>query len=72
MAQDPETARYDGMSLTAIKSGAIDYVLPPDKMPAVLLKYAAHPYVKNEQDLETRQMEESHQLNAILALLSTR
>lgn len=42
MAQDPESTEYDGMPRSAIATGMVDYVLPPDAMPAQLIAYAAH------------------------------
>ena len=42
MAQNPESTEYDGMPLSAIGTGLVDYVLPPAEMPAQLIAYAAH------------------------------
>ena len=39
MVQDPETAAYDGMPRSAIAANVMDCILPPDEMPAQLLKY---------------------------------
>ena len=39
MAQDPETADYDGMPRSAIATGMVDFVLPPAEMPAQLISY---------------------------------
>jgi len=39
MAQKPETARYPGMPQSAIATNVIDFVLPPEEMPAVLSAY---------------------------------
>ncbi len=44
MAQDPQSAKYDGMPKAAISSGVADYVLPPDKMPAQLIEYVRQSY----------------------------
>jgi two-component system CheB/CheR fusion protein len=33
IVQDPTTAKYDGMPRSAIDTGLVDYILPPDKMP---------------------------------------
>jgi two-component system CheB/CheR fusion protein len=46
MAQDIESAEYDGMPRSAIATGFVDYVLPPDKMPAQLIAYASHAFGK--------------------------
>ncbi len=40
IAQDPATAKYDGMPASAVATGLVDYVLAPDKMPGQLVKYA--------------------------------
>ncbi len=44
MAQSPESAGYDGMPRSAMSTGLVDYVLPPDKMPEQLLAYAHHAF----------------------------
>ena len=33
MAQSPESSEYDGMPRSAIATGLVDYILPPDEMP---------------------------------------
>lgn len=40
--QDPKTARYDGMPISAINTGLADFVLPPDKMPQQLIEFVRH------------------------------
>lgn len=39
MAQDPQSAKFDGMPSSAIKTGLVDYILPPEKMPAQLITF---------------------------------
>jgi two-component system CheB/CheR fusion protein len=41
MAQTPETTEHDGMPRSAIATGMVDFVLPPNEMPAQLLAYLA-------------------------------
>ena len=41
MVQDPKSAKFDGMPSSAIKTGLADYILPPEDMPAHLIKYAS-------------------------------
>jgi chemotaxis response regulator CheB len=41
MAQTPESTEYDGMPRSAIATGMVDFVLPPNEMPAKLLAYVA-------------------------------
>ncbi|MDV3239564.1 MAG: PAS domain S-box protein [Gammaproteobacteria bacterium] len=69
IAQDPETAAYSQMPYSAIATGLVDLVLPPSAMPAALLDYLDHPYLKRppaEGD------EVSEALDPILAVLRTR
>jgi PAS domain S-box-containing protein len=40
VAESEETAQFDGMPGSARRSGAVDLVLPPEKMPAELLRWA--------------------------------
>lgn len=42
MAHDPQTAKYDGMPRSAINTGLVDYILPPEKMPEQLLSYVGY------------------------------
>ena len=44
MAQNPETTEYDGMPRSAIATGLVDYVLPPEEMPAQLIAYVEHAF----------------------------
>jgi two-component system CheB/CheR fusion protein len=42
MVQSPESSQYDGMPRSAISTGLVDYILPPDKMPVQLVAYVRH------------------------------
>jgi two-component system CheB/CheR fusion protein len=53
MVQDPASAQFDGMPNSAIHTGVADYVLPPDKMPSMLLKYVKHPMLTLEKQVPT-------------------
>ena len=44
-AQDPKTAKFDGMPQSAIQSGAVDIVLSPQKIAEELARIAHDPYV---------------------------
>jgi len=44
MAQDPESAKYDGMPRSAIATGLVDYILPAREMPEQLIAYAQHAF----------------------------
>ena len=47
MVQQPESADFDQMPRSAIATGLVDYVLPPEQMPEALLKYVRQPYVSS-------------------------
>ena len=42
MVQDLDSAKYDGMPRSAVATGLVDYVLPPEKMPNQLLNFTRH------------------------------
>jgi two-component system CheB/CheR fusion protein len=43
LAQDPATAKFDGMPNSAISSGNVDYILAPGEMPQQILNYISEP-----------------------------
>ncbi len=49
-AQDSRSAKYDGMPNSAIASGCIDLVMPPDKIAQELTRIRHHPYVTERMD----------------------
>ncbi len=69
-AQD-ETAKYDGMPKGAITTGCVDFVLPPDRIAAELLRIRLHPYLVPVRPEETAQIvaAEENDLNKIFILL---
>ena len=77
-AQD-ETAKYDGMPKSAIETGSVDFVLPPDKIAAELLRIRLHPYlalglatVRHGESEQVAQLvpEKENDLNKIFIMLS--
>lgn len=69
MAQTPKEAHYDGMPISAISTGAVDYVLEVKDMPETLLKYVQHSYVRGRFGTEPLEENEPPDLNSILAIL---
>lgn len=69
MAQDPTTAKFDGMPASVIATGLADYVLPPELMSSELLKFVSHPFLsKSRSDDESLGAQEDV-LTRITALL---
>jgi two-component system, chemotaxis family, CheB/CheR fusion protein len=66
MAQDPATARYDGMPKSAVATGLVDYVLPPAKMPEQLIAYVQHLPVPKLQETAGLPSESTDLLEKIL------
>ncbi|GAC1602683.1 MAG: chemotaxis protein CheB [Myxococcales bacterium] len=66
-AQDPSSARYDGMPSSALESGAADYCLDPTAIAHELLRVSEHPYLARPRpDVDGGPRE---QLNRVFALL---
>jgi two-component system CheB/CheR fusion protein len=71
MAQDPTLAGYDGMPRSAVATGDVDYVLPVEDIPSVLVRYIEHFRVQDGSNLGDARRDEDF-LNNILALLIAR
>ncbi|WP_372716815.1 chemotaxis protein CheB [Novipirellula sp.] len=80
IAQDPNTAEYDGMPTSAIETGMVDQVLSPAEIVAAITCFANHPYLLQspstdpgdsaEHDEITANVDlSSESLDAILSLL---
>jgi two-component system CheB/CheR fusion protein len=44
MAQEPSSTEFDGMPRSAIATGLVDFILPPDEMPAQLIAYVSRSF----------------------------
>ena len=71
MVQEPKSAEYDQMPQSAIATGQVDYILPPDRMPNALLKYVKQPYLNHTEEHPAAKAPPD-QLHRILAVLRTR
>lgn len=71
MAQEPAGAGFSSMPDNAIATGLVDYVLDPDDMPAKLVEYASHPYVRDVsgQNIANASLDD---LGRILAVIKVR
>ena len=43
LSQDEQSAKYSGMPKSAVATGAVDFILPPDEMAAELKRISIHP-----------------------------
>jgi two-component system CheB/CheR fusion protein len=69
MAQNPESAEYDGMPHSAINTGLVDYVLPPAEMPGRLMAYVAHAFGRTPRPLSAPAPKAEDALKKIFILL---
>ncbi|MCP4537371.1 MAG: PAS domain-containing protein [Chloroflexi bacterium] len=69
MAQDTQSAKYDGMPRSAISTGLVDYILPPDEMPQQLMTYVEHALGKGARPAVAPVPETTDSLQKIFILL---
>ncbi len=69
MAQDPDTAKYDGMPRSAIGTGLVDFILPVEMMPKTLIGYVKHPSLKSTGKIRISETTIQHQLQKVFALI---
>ena len=49
LAQDPDSAQFDGMPRSAISTMVIDHVSPASKLPEIVINYASNPLFKKKE-----------------------
>ncbi|SPF56194.1 Methylase of chemotaxis methyl-accepting protein [Candidatus Sulfopaludibacter sp. SbA4] len=71
-AQEPSSAKFDGMPRSAIAAGVVDFILPPDEIAKRVVRLAKHPYVaRKPEEADDRAEEMELDLNRIFHLLRT-
>jgi two-component system, chemotaxis family, CheB/CheR fusion protein len=69
LVQEPETAKFDSMPRSAIESGLVDIVAPPEKLAPELIHFLKHiPVVKSNLNKEVK---DKSALEKIIILLRT-
>jgi two-component system, chemotaxis family, CheB/CheR fusion protein len=68
-AQDPATAKYDGMPRAAIATRMVDVVAPPAEIAAKIVQLAQHPYLKPPPSAGAPPVINGSQLQRIFNLL---
>lgn len=69
MVQTPETTEYDGMPRSAIATGMVDFVLPPNEMPTQLMAYASHVFAASHLPAVSHSPDPEGALEKIFLLL---
>ncbi len=72
-AQEEKSAKYPGMPGSAIATGSVDFILPPDKIAAELARISRHPYLALAKTDEAGQQlaGEGDSLSKLFILLRT-
>ena len=70
MVQSPKEAQYDGMPVSAVSTGAIDYVLPAGDIPDALLKYIQHSYMRGRFGMDPEREQQDVDINTVLAVMN--
>src|SRR6476469_1546182 len=72
-AQCQDTAKFDSMPITAVATGNVDFVLPPEKIAEELANYSRSPFLTGSLHLTTveESPEEGDALASIFALLKS-
>ena len=70
MAQDEHSSKHSGMPRSAVLTGCVDYVLPPEGLALELARIGRHPIIKPEEELQEF-APQATDLTPILKLLRT-
>ncbi len=72
LVQDSVSAKFDGMPSSAISTGLVDYILPPEKMPQTLLQYIKHPFSSGKGEKPIISPKKDDYTNNLFMLLKER
>jgi len=72
IVQDPDGAAFDGMPRSAIRTGVVDFILPVEKIPGALKKYAKGAAFKRKTDGVEPSSSAQTNLTEIIDLLRAR
>src|ERR1700722_5373688 len=68
-AQEPSSAKYDGMPASAIASGCIDFILTPAGIAKEIARIRHHPYIADRLNPEAQPVGDDNDLEQIFRLL---
>src|SRR5580692_3463691 len=68
-AQEPSSAKYDGMPASAIASGCVDFILTPVGIAREIARIRHHPYITDRHNPEARESGEESDMEQIFRLL---
>jgi two-component system CheB/CheR fusion protein len=68
-AQEPSSAKYDGMPASAIASGCVDFILAPAFIAKEIARIRHHPYIADRLNSDAPQVGDDSDMEAIFRLL---
>jgi two-component system, chemotaxis family, CheB/CheR fusion protein len=68
-AQEPSSAKYDGMPASAIASGCVDFILTPAGIAKEIARIRHHPYISDHFNLEAGEIGDGSDMEQIFRLL---
>ena len=68
-AQEPSSAKYDGMPASAIASGCVDFILTPGGIAKEIARIRHHPYIADRFNPEAAQVGDGSDMEQIFRLL---
>ena len=68
-AQEPSSAKYDGMPASAIASGCVDFILNPGQIAKEIARIRHHPYIADAVSPDGHHMSDDNEMESIFRLL---
>jgi two-component system CheB/CheR fusion protein len=68
-AQEPSSAKYDGMPASAIASGCVDFILTPGKIAREIARIRQHPYIADAVSPDGLHENDDSEMESIFRLL---
>jgi two-component system CheB/CheR fusion protein len=68
-AQEPSSAKYDGMPASAIASGCVDFILPPGQIAKEIARIRHHPYIADAVSADGHPMSDDTEMESIFRML---
>lgn len=71
-AQDEKQAKYAGMPGSAISTGMVDYILPVEEIPAVIIGLSGHPYFIATEKVVATDRDFNNSIQKIFLIIRTK
>jgi two-component system, chemotaxis family, CheB/CheR fusion protein len=68
-AQEPSSAKYDGMPASAIASGCVDFILTPGQIAKEIARIRHHPYIADAVSPDGHHVSDNSEMESIFRLL---